>query len=67
VSVDLWKAVTNLRDQNSYIINQIAAMLPQQANAVELTKRLLEYASNEKAELSPIVLDAIQFEAKKFL
>lgn len=67
VSVDLWKAVTNLRDQNSYIINQIAAMLPQQANAVELSKRLLEYASNEKAELSPIVLDAIQFEAKKFL
>ncbi len=65
VSVDLWKAIGNLKDQNSYIINQIAATIPSQSPSFELSKKLLEYASNNNAELSPIVLDAIQFEAKK--
>ena len=68
VSPDLWKAIGNLKDQNVYIINQVAATLASQNPAVELSKRLLEYASiNPQAELSSIVLDAIQFEAKKIL
>ncbi|MFZ4058468.1 MAG: hypothetical protein ACOYKE_10025 [Ferruginibacter sp.] len=67
VSADLWKAVANLRDQNIYIINQIAAMIPSQASGIELAKRLLEYAGTDKAELSTIVQDAIQFEAKQIL
>ncbi len=65
VSADLWKAVGNLKDQNIYIVNQIAATLPSQASAVELSKRLLEYDASNSSELSTIVLDAIQFEAKK--
>ncbi len=67
VSPDLWKAVNNLKDQNTFIINQVAALLPPGAQAIELSKRLLEYASNKDAELSAIVLDAIQFEAKKIM
>jgi len=67
VSPDLWKAIGNLKDQNTFIINQVAAMLPAGAAAMELSKRLLEYASNKDAELSTIVLDAIQFEAKKIM
>lgn len=67
VSADMWKAVGNLKDQNIYIINQIAATLPNNAPAIELSKRLIEYASNKNAELSTIVLDALQFEAKKIL
>ena len=65
VSADMWKAIGNLKDQNIYIINQIAANLPSQASAVELSKRLLEYAATNNSELSTIVLDALQFEAKK--
>ena len=68
VSPDMWRAIGNLRDQNIYIINQIAATLPSQESGIELSKRLLEYTSiNPKAELSTIVLDALQFEAKKIL
>ena len=65
ISADMWKAVGNLKDQNIYIINQIAASVPGNAPAIELSRRLIEYASNKNAELSTIVLDALQFEAKK--
>ena len=64
VSADMWKAIGNLKDQNIYIINQLAATLPSNAPAIELSRRLIEYASKQNAELSPIVLDALQFEAK---
>ena len=67
VTPEMWKAIGNLKDQNIYIINQIAATLPSQAPAIELSKRVLEYASNPNAELSSIVLDALHFEAKKLL
>ncbi len=67
VSKEVWEAVTRLRDQNTYIINQIAASLPAEARAVDLKRLLLEYALNDKAELNVIVLDAIQFEAKKLM
>ena len=65
VSTDMWKAIGNLRDQNIYIINQIAANLPTRASAVELSKLLLEYAANANTDLSLMVLDALQFEAKQ--
>ncbi len=65
ISADMWKAIGNLKDQNIYIINQIAANVPGNAPAIELSRRLIEYASNKNAELSTIVLDALQFEAKK--
>jgi len=64
----MWKAIGNLKDQNVYIINQVAATLPSQGPAIDLSKRLLEYASiNPQAELSSLVLDALQIEAKKIL
>lgn len=67
VHPEVWKAVTNMKEQNIFIINQLAATLPPQANAVELSKIILEYSSNNNAELGPMVLDAIQFEVKKLL
>lgn len=63
----LWQAIGNLKDQNTYIINQIAAMLPPDANGYELSKRILEYVSTTDAELSGIVLNALQYEAKTLL
>ena len=63
----LWQAIGNLKDQNTYIINQIAAMLPSDAPGIELSKRILEYAATTDAELSGIVLNALQYEAKTLL
>ncbi|MDO9374951.1 MAG: hypothetical protein Q7T76_11050 [Ferruginibacter sp.] len=67
VNPEVWKAVNNMKEQNIYIINQLAAGLPPNAPAVELSKLILEYSSRENAELSNIVLDAIQYEVKKLV
>jgi hypothetical protein len=67
VSPEMWKAVTKLRDQNIYIVNQIAAALPPNVSSMDLSRALLEYASNNNAEISKIVLDALQYEAKKIM
>jgi hypothetical protein len=67
VSPEMWKAITKLRDQNIFIINQIAATLPAQASAMELSKSLIEYSMTNNAELNKIVLEALQFEAQKII
>jgi len=67
VSKEIWNAVTKLKDQNIYIINQLAAMLPPQATSLDLSKRILEYTMTQQTELNSIVLDAIQHEAKEVL
>ena len=67
ISPEMWKAIGNLKDQNIFIINQIAATLPSEANGIELSKRILEYVATTNAELNTIVLSALQFEAKKLL
>lgn len=67
VSPEIWNAVTKLKDQNIYIINQLAAGLPPQANALDLSKHILQYSLSNNAELNLIVLDALQFEAKKLM
>lgn len=64
---EVWDAVTKLKDQNIYIINQLAAGLPPGATGLDLSKRILEYSMNKDAELNTIVLDALQFEAKKLM
>lgn len=65
VSKEVWQAVTKLKDQNIYIINQLAGMLPPQATSLDLSKRILEYSLAQNSELNTIVLDAIQHEAKQ--
>ena len=67
VTPELWKAVTKLRDQNIFIINQIAATLPANASAMDLSKSLLEYSMTNNAEINKIVLEALQYEAQKIL
>lgn len=67
VNPEIWNAVTRLKDQNIYIINQLAATLPADATGLELSKRVLEYSMTKDAELNRIVLDALQFEAKKVM
>ena len=67
VSPEVWNAVTKLKDQNIYIINQLALHIPPHATAMDLGKRILDYSMTQNAELNIIVLDALQFEAKKIL
>jgi hypothetical protein len=67
VSKEVWQAVTKLKDQNVYVINQLASMLPPQANSLDLSKRILEYSLTQNSELNNVVLDAIQHEAKQVM
>jgi hypothetical protein len=68
VSPEVWRAVNNLKEQNIYIINQLASTLPQQASGMDLNKHIIDYLiNNSNASLHNIVLDAINFEAKKIM
>lgn len=67
IGAEVWKAVTKLKEQNIYVINHIAATLPADAPGIELSKRILEYCSNENAELNVFVIDALKKESKKLL
>lgn len=64
---ELWNAVTRLKDQNIYIINQLTSNLPPEATATDLGKMIIEYSMTPNAEMNKIVLDALQFEAQKLL
>lgn len=67
VSKEVWNALTKLKDQNIYIINQLAATLPHTATSMDLSKVILEYSMTDNAELNKIVLDALRYEAQKVL
>jgi hypothetical protein len=68
VSPEVWRAVNNLKEQNIYIINQLAATLPVQASGMDLNKHIIDYLiNNSNASLHNIVLEAINFEAKKLM
>ena len=67
VNPEVWKAVTNLKEQNIYIINELTAPLPQHATALDCSRSILEYTATANAELSSIVLSAIQYEVKKLI
>ncbi len=68
VSAEAWRAVNNLKEQNIYIVNQLASTLPPQASGLDLNKNIIDYLmSNPKATLHTIVLEALNFEAKKLM
>src|SRR5215212_3879019 len=64
VSQESWDAVRNLKEQNIFIVNQVASFLPPQATAMDLNKHLLEMiAQNPKASLHSVVSEVLSFEA----
>lgn len=68
VSPVAWEAIRNLRDQNMLIINQVASALPAEASGKDLNKQLLDFVmSQKKGTLHTIVLEALNFEAKKLM
>ena len=63
-----WQAIINLKDQNMLIINQVAATLPDEARGIDLNRRLMEFMmSQPKGQLHTIVLEALNYEAKKLM
>lgn len=67
VSPEIWNTVTRMKDQNIYIINQIISSLPPHATALDLGKSIIEFSNTPNAEMNGLLLDALQFEAKKLL
>ena len=68
VSPLAWQAVNNLKEQNMLIINQIAQTLPADARGLDLGKRIMEVIiAQDKKALHHIVLEALNFEARKLM
>jgi hypothetical protein len=68
VSADAWTMIKNLKEQNTYIINQIVDSLPLIATGLYLRKKILSFCSaNEQGKLHEAVSKILSFEAKKIL
>ncbi len=68
VSSEVWKAINNLKEQNIYVVNQLASTLPFKASGMDLNKQIIDFLiNNPKASLHNVVLDALNFEAKKIM
>ena len=68
VSPLVWQAVNNLKEQNMLIINQIAQTLPADSKGYDLGKRIMEVIiAQDKKALHNIVLEALNFEARKLM
>jgi len=68
VSSAIWNAIEKMKDQNMFIVNQLAATLPQEATAMDLNKAMLQFTmANPEATMNKLVQEAVQFEAKKLL
>ena len=68
VSPVSWQAIKNLKDQNMLIINQIGSTLPPESSGLDLNRRLLEYGmTQKKGLLHEVVLEALNYEAKKMM
>ncbi len=68
VSQIAWDTIMKLKDQNMLIINQVAATLSPDATGMALNRALLDFTMMQSKEpLHKIVLEAINFEAKKLM
>lgn len=68
VSPVSWDSVRNLKEQNIMIIHQVSASMLPTASASELNKKILETVmSQPQGSLHEMVLQALNFEAKKLM
>jgi hypothetical protein len=68
VSADAWDAVRSLKDQNIHLINQVASVLPAEANGMDLNKKILDFVLNQpQGSMHTLVQEAISAEAKKIM
>jgi len=68
VSTQAWDAVSNLKEQNIFIINQLSSMVNPEAPALELGQKIAELlAADENATLQPVVASLLRKEAKELM
>ena len=68
VSPVAWEAIKNLKDQNMLIINQVASAMGGEGTGTDLNRRLLDFVmTQKKGALHTIVLEALNYEAKKLM
>lgn len=68
VSPVAWEAIRNLKDQNMLIINQVGATIPPDGKSIDLSRQLLDFVmTQKKGALHSIVLEALNYEAKKLM
>jgi TPP-dependent trihydroxycyclohexane-1,2-dione (THcHDO) dehydratase len=68
VKKEIWDAVLKMKEQNSFIINQIAGTLPPEASSLDLSRLLVKFTlENPDATLNQLVLDALRHEAQGLL
>lgn len=68
VDPTIWDAVTRMKEQNMYIINQIGTMLPADASATDLNKQILQLVAQDKnTTMNKVVLEALQYEVKQLI
>jgi hypothetical protein len=68
VSPVAWEAVKNLKEQTMLIVNQVASALPPDSTGNDLNKILLDVMmKQQKGQLHAIVLEALNYEARKLM
>jgi hypothetical protein len=68
VSPVAWEAVRNLKEQTMLIINQVGAAMPADSSGLDLNKVLMDVMmKQQKGQLHAIVLEALNFEARKLM
>lgn len=68
VSQAAWDGIKNLKEQNIFIINELASTLPQGATGADLSKKIIELLSHEDhVSLQNIVSTLINNEAKQLM
>ncbi len=68
VTAATWDGVKNLKEQNIFIINELASTLPQGATGADLSKKIIELLSHdEHVSLQNIVATLINNEAKQLM
>jgi len=60
--------ITNLKEQNIFIIHQLENTLPQGASGPDLCKHILELLdADPKTSLHTVVIETLRFDAKKIM
>jgi hypothetical protein len=68
VSPQAWQAISNLKEQNIYIINNLGGSLPPEARGADLARMIMDLLqADPQASLHPVVLEALNFEARKLM
>jgi hypothetical protein len=68
VSPVAWEAVKNLKEQTMLIVNQVSAALPPESTGNDLNRVLLDVMmKQQKGQLHAIVLEALNYEARKLM